>query len=196
MAPRRRAGRNASGVNRQFLNQRQKLNLQRLPVYQGPSPAPVQGPSLTPQPSGLMGTRTPPTTVRPAPGPNIWEMGRRAATTRQAPTVAAMANRSLLSTLGVPAILGGLLGVGSSMLFPAPAGKGSTLEGTDMDPKKLAEESNKRIAAAKAAEEAKTPVKQQLSAAAISFDRAFAKARAEGKDIFTWRGKRYTTELA
>ena len=29
----------------------------------------------------------------------------------------------------------------------------------------------------------------------VSFDKAFAKARRQGKQEFTWRGKRYTTQL-
>jgi len=35
----------------------------------------------------------------------------------------------------------------------------------------------------------------KLSAAAQSFDRAFAAARKDGKSVFTWRGKRYNTKL-
>ena len=43
---------------------------------------------------------------------------------------------------------------------------------------------------------AKAPQRQELSAGAKSFDRAFAAAREEGLSTFTWRGKQYTTELA
>jgi hypothetical protein len=34
------------------------------------------------------------------------------------------------------------------------------------------------------------------SAAGREFDKAFAKARKEGKETFTWRGKSYNTKLA
>lgn len=37
--------------------------------------------------------------------------------------------------------------------------------------------------------------KPKLSAAAQSFDRAFAAARKSGKSVFTWRGKKYNTKL-
>ena len=36
--------------------------------------------------------------------------------------------------------------------------------------------------------------KEQLSAAAKDFDRAFATARGKGKKVFTWRGKQYNTK--
>lgn len=36
--------------------------------------------------------------------------------------------------------------------------------------------------------------KEKLSPAAIDFDRAFAKARAEGKATFKWRGRTYHTK--
>ena len=38
--------------------------------------------------------------------------------------------------------------------------------------------------------------RQELSASAKDFDRAFRKAYDQGLSEFTWRGKRYTTELA
>jgi hypothetical protein len=187
MAPRRRAGRNPSGVNRNMLNQRQKLTSQRLPIYQGPSPAPVQGPGLR-IPGGLMGTRQP--VSRPAPQVvDIWNPKPKAAA---AATAASTVKPSLMSTLGIPALAGGALALLTEGLFPRPAGRGSTLKGTSMDPYKLAEESNKRIAA----EKTSTPGKTALSAAAKSFDSAFAKARAAGLSEFSWRGKSYNTRYA
>jgi len=193
MAP-RRARRRPSGVNRNFLSQRQKLAMQNNPLLQGPRNPPVQGPSLR-IPSGLMGTRQPVTTVRPAPGPDIWNMPKPPA----GGSVAAPAGGGgLLATLGIPAAIGTLLGIGSSMAFPSAAGRGSTLQEQGIDPQAMAEASNRRIAAAKrAAEEANNrPQAQRLSPGARSFDKAFAEARSKGLSEFTWRGNRYNTRYA
>jgi len=193
MAP-RRARRRPSGINRRMLTQRQKLAMQNNPILQGPPNPPVQGPRLR-IPSGLMGTRQPVTTTRPAPGPDIWNMPKPPA---GGSVAAPVGGGGLMTTLGIPAAIGTLLGIGSSMAFPSAAGRGSTLQEQGIDPKAMAEASNRRIAAAKrAAEEAdKRPQAQKLSPGARSFDNAFAKARAAGLSEFTWRGKRYNTRYA
>ena len=192
MAPRRRAGRNFSGVDRRMLTQRQKLTAQRLPVYQGPSPAPLQGPRLA-IPRNLVSEI--PTKTRPAPGPDIWNMPKPPA---GGSVAAPVGGSGLLTTLGIPAAIGTLLGIGSSMAFPSAAGRGSTLQEQGIDPQAMAEASNRRIAAAKrAAEEAdKRPQAQRLSPGARSFDKAFAEARSKGLSEFTWRGNRYNTRYA
>jgi len=194
MAP-RRARRRPSGVNRRMLSQADKLRMQRNPLLQGPRNPPVQGPSLRIPTQGLMGTRQPVTTTRPAPGPDIWNMPKPPA---GGSVAAPVGGGGLMATLGIPAAIGTLLGIGSSMAFPSAAGRGSTLQEQGIDPKAMAEASNRRIAAAKrAAEEAtKRPQAQKLSPGARSFDNAFAKARAAGLSEFTWRGKRYNTRFA
>jgi hypothetical protein len=181
-----------------MLTQREKLTAQRLPVYQGPSPAPQQGPSLRIPTQGLMGTRQElPAATRPAPGPDIWNPGSYQGGS-QAPPVAKPQARDILGLLlGLPRALT-IPGIVANVFRPTPAGQGSTLQEQGIDPQAMAEASNRRIAAAKlAAEEAnKRPQAQKLSPGARSFDNAFAKARAEGLSEFTWRGKRYNTRYA
>jgi len=184
MAP-RRARRRPSGVNRRMLSQREKLSMQRNPLLQGPRNPPVQGPSLRIPTQGLMGTRQqPPAATRPAPGPDIWQMGRNAKPA--APAVAAGGGGGLMASLGVPAAIGALLGIGSSMAFPGSGGRGTLTDAIKRGD----------YTTPKPKPPAPKPQAQKLSAAAKSFDNAFAKARASGLTEFTWRGKRYNTRYA
>lgn len=196
MAP-RRARRRPSGVNRRMLSQRQKLQMQRNPLLQGPRNPPVQGPALR-IPGGLMGSRppAPPASARPAPGPDIWNPGSYrggSSATAQAGQAAAVARNSggILSMLGMPAALGALLGVGSSMAFPGSGGRG-----TLTDAIKRGDYRPMQGPPAPKAKPAPKPQTQKLSASAKSFDKAFAKARAAGLQEFTWRGRRYNTRYA
>ena len=186
MAPRRRrAGRNPSGVNRNMLNQRQKLTAQRLPVYQGPSPAPQQGPSLR-IPQGVLGDRPPASAAaRPAPGPDIWKPGSYKGGTPPMPKGSGNPLQMIRQMFG---LMGGPATTAAMVMEPTAFGDG-TLE---------AAKARGDYTTPKAPEPTvvNKPQAQRLSAAARSFDRAFAAARRQGKDVFTWRGKRYTTELA
>ena len=187
MAPRRRAGRNPSGVNRRMLNQRQKLTAQRLPVYQGPSPAPQQGPSLR-IPQGMMGERppAPPASARPAPGPDIWNPNSYKGGRPPMPKGSGNPLGFIRQAFG---LLGGPVSTAAMVMEPRPFADG-TLRGAMLrgDYKPMQGPPEPAVPT--------KPQAQRLSAAAMSFDRAFAAARRAGKDVFTWRGKRYTTELA
>ena len=188
MAPRRRAGRNPSGVNRRMLNQRQKLTAQRLPVYQGPSPAPQQGPSLR-IPQGMMGERppAPPASARPAPGPDIWNPNSYKGGRPPMPKGSGNPLGFIRQAFG---LLGGPATTAAMVMEPTPAGQGSTMR------EALLRGDYKPMQGPPEPAVPTKPQAQRLSAAARSFDRAFAAARRAGKDAFTWRGKRYTTELA
>ena len=198
MAP-RRARRRPSGVDRRMLSQREKLAMQRNPLLQGPRNPPVQGPSLRIPTQGLMGTRQAPApAVRPAPGPDIWNPGSYQGGSQAPPVPTNPQARDILGLLmGLPRALT-IPGIVANVFRPTPVGQGSTLEGTPMDPNKLVEASNRRIAAERrAAEEAnKRPQAQRLSPGARSFDKAFAEARSKGLSEFTWRGNRYNTRYA
>ena len=198
MAPRRaRRSSGQGGVNRRFLTQREKLTAQRLPVYQGPSPAPQQGPRLA-IPRNLVSEASSPTKTRPAPGPDIWNPGSYQGGSKAPPVPTNPQARDILGLLmGLPRALT-IPGIVANVFRPTPVGQGSTLEGTPMDPNKLVEASNRRIAAERrAAEEAnKRPQAQRLSPGARSFDKAFAEARSKGLSEFTWRGNRYNTRYA
>ena len=188
MAPRRRAGRNPSGVNRRMLTQRQKLTAQRLPTFQGPSPAPQQGPSLR-IPQGVMGTRQqPPVTTRPAPGPDIWNPGSYQGGRPPMPKGSGNPLQFLQSAF---ALLGGPASTAIMASAPTAVGEGSTMREAMLrgDYRPMQGPPAPKVTTT-------TTKKQQLSAGAKSFDRAFAAARAAGKSDFTWRGKRYNTRYA
>jgi hypothetical protein len=51
-------------------------------------------------------------------------------------------------------------------------------------------------ASTKAAEEKEVDKPASSSSSGKSFSQAFREARAEGKDTFTWNGKKYSTEMA
>lgn len=184
MAPRRRAGRNPSGVNRRMLTQRQKLTAQRLPTFQGPSPAPQQGPSLR-IPQGLMGTRppAPPAAARPAPGPDIFNPSAYQGGRPPMPKGSGNPLGFLQSALS---LLGGPASTAMMVMNPRPTADGTlkaALKRGDYKPMQ-------------GPPKPKAPMKRNLSAAAKDFDRTFAQARAEGLTEFTWRGRRYNTRYA
>jgi len=184
MAPRRRAGRNPSGVNRRMLTQRQKLTAQRLPTFQGPSPAPQQGPRLA-IPRNLVSEI--PARTRPAPGPDIWNPGSYQGGRPPMPKGSGNPLQFLQSAF---ALLGGPVTTAAEVMRPTALADG-TLRGAmlrgDYKPMQGPPAPKVTTTASK---------KQQLSAGAKSFDRAFAAARAAGKSEFTWRGKRYNTRYA
>ena len=183
MAP-RRARRRPSGVNRRMLSQRQKLQMQRNPLLQGPRNPPVQGPSLRIPTQGLMGTRqaSPPTT-RPAPGPDIWNPGSYRGGRPALPQGSGNPLQFLRSAF---ALLGGPVTTAAEVMRPTALADGTlsaAMARGDYTPPKPKPPAPK-------------PQTQKLSAAAKSFDKAFAKARAAGLQEFTWRGRRYNTRYA
>ena len=189
MAPRRRAGRNPSGVNRRMLNQRQKLAMQRNPLLQGPRNPPVQGPSLRIPTQGLMGTRQqPPAATRPAPGPDIFNPGSYQGGRPPMPKGSGNPVQLISQMFG---LLGGPASTALTVMNPRPLANGTlraALERGDYKPMQGPP------APKVTTKPAKKPSK--LSPAAVDFDRTFAKARAAGLDEFTWRGKRYNTRYA
>ena len=192
MAP-RRARRRPSGVNRRMLSQREKLAMQRNPLLQGPRNPPVQGPSLRIPTQGLMGTRqAPPPTTRPAPGPDIWNPGSYQGGSQSPPVPTKPQARDILSlVMGLPRALT-IPGIVANVMRPTALADG-TLEGALRRGESIKQDAN---LAPKPKPPAPKPQTQKLSAAAKSFDNAFAKARAAGLAEFTWRGKRYNTRYA
>lgn len=158
---------------------------------QGPRTAPVQGPYQ--RTSGLIGER-PSTPSQPPRGirgdrflssqGGVPRTGAPAAAAGGAVTTSA--GRALLGLLGPAlgraALTFGVLEGG----FPAPAGDG-TLKGKPTRYSGMEDMSGDALKP--------QPKREQLSPAAISFDNAFAAARAAGKKEFTWRGNRYNTRL-
>ena len=188
MAP-RKARRRPSGVNRRMLSQREKLAMQRNPLLQGPRNPPVQGPSLRIPTQGLMGTRQqPPAATRPAPGPDIFKPGSYQGGRPPMPQGSGNPLQFLRSAF---ALLGGPASTAIMASAPTAVGEGSTMREAMLrgDYRPMQGPPAPRVATT-------TSKKQQLSAGAKAFDRAFAAARAAGKSEFTWRGKRYNTRYA
>ena len=166
-------------------DQRAKLQMQRNPLLQGPRQPSVQGPSLR-IPQGVLGERPPASAAaRPAPGPDIWNPGSYKGGTPPMPKGSGNPLQMIRQMFG---LMGGPATTAAMVMEPTAFGDG-TLE---------AAKARGDYTTPKAPEPTvvNKPQAQRLSAAARSFDRAFATARRQGKDVFTWRGKRYTTELA
>jgi len=179
MAP-RKARRRPSGVDRRMLTQRQKLTAQRLPVYQGPSPAPQQGPRLA-IPRNLVSEI--PARTRPAPGPDIWNPGSYQGGRPPMPKGSGNPLQFLRSAF---ALLGGPATTAAEVMRPTALADGTL----------SAAKARGDYTPPKPQPPAPKPQAQKLSPAAKSFDNAFAKARANGMAEFTWRGKRYNTRYA
>ena len=182
MVPRRRAKRRPSGVKRNFPTQKEKLSMQRNPLLQGPRAPEVQGPRLAIPKGPLSAPQAAPTTTRPAPGPDIWNPGSYQGGRPPMPKGSGNPLKFMTDAL---ALLGGQASTALAVMNPTPLGRGdlrAALERGDYKPMQ-------------GPPAPKAPQKEKLSAGAMAFDRAFAKARSQGLSEFTWRGKRYNTKL-
>ena len=174
MAP-RRARRRPSGVNRRMLTQRQKLAMQRNPLLQGPVDPPQQGPRLA-IPRNLTSEVKLPS--KPTPAPQQIDI------CNPAPKSAPKPSNNLMNILkGVMDLRAMMTPAGAAAVASRPT---AVADGTLTAAMKRGDY--------KPSQGPKNPDKGLSKAG--SFDKAFAAARAAGKDVFTWNGKKYTTELA
>jgi len=113
--------------------------------------------------------------------------GARAATQAMSRTLAAA--RTARNIAGA-AKMAGPAGVAAAVLAPRPLADGS------MAGRNYGKFQNARSEAFKKAKAIKgSPVVGPKKSAAGQFDSAFAAARKAGKSTFTWRGKKYTTQM-
>lgn len=165
---------------------------------QGPRSAPVQGPSQ--KVSGTLGSRkrykSPPETKKP-------KVSRVGAQIKQAQKVkAANPGRAARAARTVARSKGNPLALASAVITEDVMNRGvadGTLKGKPVrkEPSKSVGKYNtkdkdgtvrsRRKVGPKKATTKKAPTK--------SFDQAFASARKAGKEVFTWKGKRYNTKL-
>jgi hypothetical protein len=105
------------------------------------------------------------------------------------------AARTLRNVAGA-ARMAGPVGAAAAVMAPRPLGDGTltaAMKRGDYKPNKF--ENARAIAFKKAAAIKGSPVVGPKKSAAGQFDSAFAAARKAGKSTFTWKGKKYTTQM-
>ena len=165
---------------------------------QGPRSAPVQGPSQ--KVSGLQGSRkrfkSPPKAATPKAS-RVGAQIKQAKNVKAAnPGRAARAARTAARSKGNPLALAGAVIAEDVMNRSVADG---TLKGKPVR-KKLSKSAGKyntkdkdgTVRSRRKVGPKKAPAKK---APTKSFDKAFAAARKAGKEVFTWKGKRYNTKL-